>query len=212
MPGPPRRLKVILLLVLLIVLISFYITTSAHTTRTSPFYTRTQDALAAQRAAKEESLGHTDNSATDRSSEKSDLQDTPIDAKPGSVGGDEIRKGLKEAEEAAKAAADRKGDEFHGESGRERAAQVQAAMKEKDEEKKKVEPETEEQSRVKEELNAILKRSPGEFDSESQTRADGPFAVFRRWLDKRSPFALLICGFLLTGALLLLVPIPFPAL
>lgn len=154
MAGPPRRLKIIFLLVLLIVLVTLYITSAGHSTRTSPFYTRTQDALAAQRAAKEESLGHADNAATDS---------TPLDTGP--AGGGDVRKGLKEAEEKAKAAADRKGDDFHGEAGREMAAQIglKDAQEESNEGKKKTEPETEEQGRVKEELNAILKRSPGRF-------------------------------------------------
>jgi len=160
MAGPPRRLKVVLMLVLLIILIAMYITSSGHSTRTSAFYTRTQDALATQRASKEESLGHTDHSPT------VNKDDAQVDTHPTvGVGGmaDDMRKGLKEAEEKAKAAADKKGDEFHGEAGREKAAQIglKDAQEESNEEKKKAEPETEEQSRVKDELNSILKRSPG---------------------------------------------------
>lgn len=168
MAGPPRRLKIIILLVILIVLIALYITSGGHTTRTSPFYTRTQDALAAQRAAKEESLGHTDNAATDS---------TPLDTGPG---GDDVRKGLKEAEEKAKAAADKKGEEFHGEAGREMAAQIglKDAQEESNEGRKKAEPETEEQSRVKEELNAILKRSPGRLNLVCCILPVGPLVVW----------------------------------
>jgi len=159
MAGPPRRLKVVLLLVLFIVLIALYITSSGHSTRTSAFYSRTQDALAAQRAAKEESLGHTDHSLVD------DRPDVKVDGHPTvDVDGktDDVRKGLKEAEEKAKAAADKKGDEFHGEAGREKAAQIglKDAQEEINEGKKKSEPETEEQGRIKDELNSILKRSP----------------------------------------------------
>jgi len=138
-------------------------TSSARSTRSSVFYSRTQDALAAQRAAKEASLGHTDNSPTDGS-----LTDT---------GGDDVGKRLKEAEEAAKKAADRKGEALHGEAGREKAEQMalkdkqeisnagakEAAEDRKEEAKKQPKPETEEQSKVKDELNDILKRSPGMF-------------------------------------------------
>lgn len=161
--ASPRRFKVLLLLVLLAVLITLYITSSARSTRSSVFYSRTQDALAAQRAAKEASLGHTDNSPTD---------DVPVD-----TGDDDVGKRLKEAEEAAKKAADRKGEAFHGEAGREKAEQMalkdkqessnagakEAAEDRKEGTKKQPQPENEEQSKVKDELNAILKRSPSMF-------------------------------------------------
>jgi hypothetical protein len=138
-------------------------TSSARSTRSSVFYGRTQDALAAQRAAKEASLGHTDNSPTD---------DVLVDTE-----GDDVGKRLKDAEEAAKKAADRKGEAFHGEAGREKAEQMalkdkqeisnagakEAAEDRKEEVKKQPKPESEEESRVKDELNSILKRSPSMF-------------------------------------------------
>jgi len=159
-----RRFKVLLILVLLAVFMALYLTSSASSTRSSVFYGRTQDALAAQRAAKEASLGHMDNSPTD---------DAPID-----TGGDDVGKRLKEAEEAAKKAADRKAEEFHGEAGREKAEQMalkdkqeisnaaaKDAAEDRKEEVKKQQPqlETEEQSKVKDELNSILKQSPSMF-------------------------------------------------
>jgi glutaredoxin len=154
-------------------------TSSASSTRSSVFYSRTQDALAAQRAAKEASLGHTDNSPTD---------DTLAD-----TGDDDVSKRLKEAEEAAKKAADRKGEAFHGEAGREKAEQM--ALKDKQESsnagakeeaedrkgevKKQPKPETEEQSKVKDELNDILKRSPS-------------MSAKRAWLKNADGFDLVI--------------------
>lgn len=104
------------------------------------------------------------------------------------AGDGEVGKRLKEAEEAAKRAADRKGDEFHGEYVKEK---VLSDKKAKEGERKvpgvaghytkkelgqpfekplkgqegDKEPtaETEEDHKVKNELNAILKRSPGMF-------------------------------------------------
>jgi hypothetical protein len=173
-----RRLRAFFLLVVLAVLITLYLTASARQTRTSQFYTKTQDALAAAREAKEAGLS--------------------------GPGGDELDVGkrLREAEEAAKKAADRKGDAFHGEEGRKQASIVKEnvaketvasvsaggetkhggprlakvpglAMEEglkkqaaenrrKDQESS---AETKEDHEVKDELNSILKRSPGELST-----------------------------------------------
>jgi hypothetical protein len=169
-----RRLKAFFLLVILAVLITLYLTASARQTRTSQFYTKTQDALAAARQAKEAGLS--------------------------GLGGDEldIGKRLREAEEAAKKAADRKGDAFHGEEGRKQAnivkenaaketaasantggemkhggprqakvpglAMEEGLKKQAAENRKKnaeESAETQEDREVKDELNSILKRSPG---------------------------------------------------
>jgi glutaredoxin len=169
-----RRLKAFFLLVLISVLITLYLTASARQTRTSQFYTKTQDALAAARAVKEVNIG--------------DM--------PGGSDAD-VGKRLREAEEAAKQAADRKGDAFHGEEGRRQASIVrdkqaketvapattddevpkekprvakvpglalEEGLKKQAAENKKMEAEstaeTEEDHKVKDELNLILKKSP----------------------------------------------------
>lgn len=153
-----RRLKTFGLLVFIFVLIALYLTSSARQTRSSQFYTKTQDALAEARAQKEKALGGDSD---------------------GWGGELEVGKRLREAEEAAKKAADRKGDAFHGEEGKRQAQRVasargpersvawkkvmkgEAVLKDKEgpatEEKT---AETEEEHRVKDELNDILKRSP----------------------------------------------------
>jgi len=170
MPSP-RRLKVFALLVLIVFLVTLYITSAARQTRSSEFYTKTQDALAQARAHKEASLQD---------------HESGIGGSDGAVG-----KRLKEAEEAAKRAADKKGDEFHGEDVKEK---VLSDKKAKEDEKAKVDvaegersvagrksmkgsgsseivlkdkepvkeqkPETEEDHKVKNEFNDILKRSP----------------------------------------------------
>ena len=101
------------------------------------------------------------------------------------AGDGEVGKRLKEAEEAAKRAADRKGDEFHGEHVKEKVLSDKKAKEGerkvpgvaghyskkdlgiekplKPEEGKEQTAETEEDHKVKNELNAILKRSPGMF-------------------------------------------------
>ena len=154
-----RRIKAVGLLVVLIIVVTFYITSGARQTRQSSFYTKTQDALAQQRAAREASLGSKDNSI-----------DT--DTNSGAVG-----KRLREAEEAAKKAADKKAEEFHGgeiveDKKKEKVAMdkqqakdaakkggSQGAIKSSKSHKQSDE-ETEEESQVKDELNAILKKSP----------------------------------------------------
>jgi hypothetical protein len=171
-----RRLKAFFLLVLISVLITLYLTASARQTRTSQFYTKTQDALAAARAAKD-----------------AGLRDVPGGADA------DVGARLREAEEAAKKAADIKGDAFHGEEGRRQASIVrdrqakETAAATPDKEEKKDEPrlakvpglameeglrkqaaenkkidaestaETQEDHKVKEELNSILKKSPSTF-------------------------------------------------
>jgi hypothetical protein len=155
-----RRVKTFGLLVFIGVLITLYITASARHTRSSQFYTKTEDALQAARAHKEQALG----------------------ADP-----DDVSIRLREAEEAAKRAADKKGDAFHGEEGRKKAEVVmsrtiereaqrsvtgrkirgsgsEAVLKDKEHpESKEQAAETEEEHKVKDELNDILKRSPSEL-------------------------------------------------
>ena len=167
MPSP-RRIKVFALVILIFVLVTLYITGAARQTRSSQFYTKTQDALAQARAHKESSMQ---------------------DHESGLGAGDgEVGKRLKEAEEAAKRAADRKGDEFHGEHVKEKVLSnkkakegerkvpgvaghytkedlgipSEKALKGQEADKEQT-VETEEDHKVKNELNAILKRSPGMF-------------------------------------------------
>lgn len=165
MPSP-RRIKVFALVVLIGVLVTLYVTGAARQTRSSQFYTKTQDALAQARAHKESAMQ---------------------DRESGLGAGDsEVGKRLKEAEEVAKRAADRKGDEFHGEHVKEKVLNGKKAkegerkvpgvaghyskqdlgimkpLKEKDGDKEQA-AETEEDHKVKNELNSILKRSPGMF-------------------------------------------------
>lgn len=147
---------------------TLYVKGAASETRSSQFYTKTQDALAQARAHKE-----------------SALQDHESGLGVG-AGDSEVGKRLKEAEEVAKRAADRKGDEFHGEHVKEKvlndkkakegerkvpgiaghyskqALGLEKPLKEKDGGKEQT-AETEEDHRVKNELNSILKRSPGMF-------------------------------------------------
>jgi glutaredoxin len=104
------------------------------------------------------------------------------------AGDGEVGKRLKEAEEAAKRAADRKGDEFHGEHVKEKVLSdkkakegerkgpgvaghytkedlglpFEKALKGTEADKEQT-AETEEDHKVKNELNAILKRSPSRF-------------------------------------------------
>jgi hypothetical protein len=170
MPSP-RRLKAFGLVVFLAVLVTLYLTSSARQTRTSEFYTKTQQAM---RAAKEKAQ--------------------PPPGSEESWGGEtEVGKRLKEAEEAAKKSADKKGDAFHGEEGRRQASIVkdrvaaatsapkdpkkggprvakvpglamEEGLKKQAADNKKLEEagaETEEDHKVKDELNSILKRSPG---------------------------------------------------
>jgi hypothetical protein len=167
MPSP-RRVKVFALVILIFVLVTLYVTSAARQTRSSQFYTKTQDALAQARAHKESSMQ---------------------DNESGLGAGDgEVGKRLKEAEEAAKRAADRKGDEFHGEQVKEKVLSDKKAKEGErkvpgvasyytkkelglDQEKplkasgesKEQTAETEEDHKVNNELNAILKRSPGMF-------------------------------------------------
>jgi glutaredoxin len=158
-----RRIKVFALVILIFVLVTLYVTGAARQTRSSQFYTKTQDALAQARAHKESSMQ---------------------DHNSGLGAGDgEVGKRLKEAEEAAKRAADRKGDEFHGEHVKEKVLSdkkakegerrvpgvathytkkelgIEKPLKGQEAEREQT-AESEEDHKVKNELNAILKRSP----------------------------------------------------
>jgi hypothetical protein len=155
-----RRLKAALLLIAVFVLVSIYVTSAARQTRSSDFYTRTSDALA-QRAEEER------------------------DGKALESDESAVHRRLKEAEEAAKKAADKKGAEYHGEEIKSAAENVKAnadagrepvggrprkvlkggatekiLMEGDDKETKKQSPETDEEREAKEEMNYILKRSP----------------------------------------------------
>jgi FtsZ-interacting cell division protein ZipA len=110
-----RRLKGFFLIVVLLVLLTLYVTASARQTRSSQFYTKTQDALDAARVAKQAKL---------HDSEAALGED------------DMITHRLKAAEEAAKRNADKKGDEFHGEETKQKVIKVKESLEEVDEEKK----------------------------------------------------------------------------
>ncbi|KAF2395551.1 glutaredoxin, partial [Trichodelitschia bisporula] len=132
-----RRLRLLGLAVVLFVLVTLYVTAGARQTRNSAFYGKTSDALGAARAAKEAVLRE------------------PTDA--------DVGKRLRDAEDAAKRAADKKAEDFHGEEGKKRVEEMgeksvagRKIMKEVPEEV----PETKEKQRAKDELNDILKRSP----------------------------------------------------
>ena len=151
-----RRVKVFGLMVLLTVFVTLYMTSSARYTRSSDFYTKTQDALQAK----------------DRSEAAKKIETDDVGAR------------LKAAEDAAKKAADAKGQKLQeavtGEdsTGGERSVAGRVMMKDQDENvpgvagvggkpadraAAKQEPETEEDHEVEVELNAILKKSPSKF-------------------------------------------------
>lgn len=140
-------------MVLLTVLVTLYMTSSARHTRSSDFYTKTQDALQAK----------------DRAEAAKKIEMDDVSAR------------LKAAEDAAKKAADAKGQKLQeavtGEdsTGGERSVAGRVMMKDQDEKvpgvagvggkpadraAAKQEPETEEDYEVEVELNAILKKSP----------------------------------------------------
>jgi FtsZ-interacting cell division protein ZipA len=108
-----RRFKAFFLVVALFVLLTLYITASARQTRSSQFYTKTQDALTAARAAKEAKLH---------------------DAEVALGEDDMVTHRLKAAEEEAKRNADKKGDEFHGEEAKQKAIKVKESLEKNDEE------------------------------------------------------------------------------
>lgn len=172
MPGTirSRRFKPILILVVLFTLTVLYITSSARTTRNSDFYQRTQAALQDQR-----------NRAQDHAAAKA----------ADGIGSDEgVAKRLKDAEEQAKAAADRKGELHRAQLGMEELPEeaedeeksvagrktMKADATAKPDDSELAEPaakaqapvkgqqtaETEEEHKVEQELNTILKRSPSE--------------------------------------------------
>ena len=151
-------MKVFGLIVLLTVFVTFYMTSSARHTRSSDFYTKTQDALKVK----------------DRAEAAKKIEIDDVSAR------------LKAAEDAAKKAADAKGQKLQeavtGEdsTGGEKSVAGRVMMKDQDEKvpgvagvggnpadraaaKQEQEPETEEDHEVEVELNAILKKSPSEF-------------------------------------------------
>jgi len=150
-----RRVKVFGIMVLFTVFVTFYMTSSARHTRSSDFYTKTQDALQAK----------------DRAEAAKKIEIDDVSAR------------LKVAEDAAKKAADAKGQKLQeavtGEdsTGGEKSVAGRVMMKDQDEKvpgvagvggnpadraaaKQEQEPETEEDHEVEVELNAILKKSP----------------------------------------------------
>ncbi|KAF2182454.1 glutaredoxin [Zopfia rhizophila CBS 207.26] len=153
MPSP-RRMKLFGLSVLLAVLITLYMTSSARQTRTSDFYTKTQEAL--QTKEYEEAAKQRD--------------------------ADDVSSRLKAAEDAAKKAAQEKSDKYlesvaGASGGNEKSVAGRVIMNERVGDDKPVpgvanvggrprdreaakEPETPEQHEVEVELNAILKKSP----------------------------------------------------
>lgn len=164
-----RRFKPILILVVLFTLTVLYITSSARTTRNSDFYQRTQAALQEQR---------------NRANDKAAAEDGA-----NALGSDEgVARRLKEAEEQAKAAADRKGELHRAQLGMEElpeedpeksvagrkkmsaeattkpdAELAEPAPKDQVPVKGQQTAETEEEHKVEQELNTILKRSPSEY-------------------------------------------------
>jgi len=172
-----RRVRAVLICGIVAIIITLYVSSSASSTRSSPFYTSTRDALSQRQA--EEAHG---------AALESD--DSAVQAR------------LREAEEKAKKAADKKGDEFHSEEFKSKAAKVKAevdmsrasgdggvakkdgsirkdfrggsekvlmeaegkAEKERQKEKEESEKSPEER-KAEAELNYILKRSPSMFPS-----------------------------------------------
>ena len=143
-------------MVLLTVFVTLYMTSSARYTRSSDFYTKTQDALKVK----------------DRAEAAKKIEIDDVSAR------------LKAAEDAAKKAADAKGQKLQeavtGEdsTGGERSVAGRVMMKDQDENvpgvagvggkpadraAAKQEPEAEEDHEVEVELNAILKKSPSKF-------------------------------------------------
>ncbi|KAF2102866.1 hypothetical protein NA57DRAFT_71851 [Rhizodiscina lignyota] len=174
MPTPlrTRRFKPLLTIVVLIVLTVLYLTSSARSTQQSEFYQRTQDAL----------------------SQQDDTNVAGAGTAGEAVGSDaNVAARLREAEEQAKAAADKKGDEHRAALGMEEIPDEKSGAGRKgvvfdDEEEDGMYPyaaedaedhalapaakdqvpvkgkeqtaETQEEHKVEEELNSILKRSP----------------------------------------------------
>ena len=166
-----RRIKATILSAIIAVLILIYVTSSPSTTRSSPFYTSTRDAL------------------TQREAEEADGKALENDDRA-------VQKRLREAEEKAKKAADKKGEEFHGGEIKSAAEKVKAEVdrgravgddrgvarknlkggsekvlmeakgkiqREREEVEKKEESQTPEERKAEAELNYILKRSPSKF-------------------------------------------------
>jgi hypothetical protein len=103
-----RRVKAIFLVVAIFVLLTLYISASARQTRSSDFYTKTQDALSTSRHAKE-----------------ADLAESEV-----ATGEDEmVKQRLKAAEEAAKEKAAKKAEDYHGQEAKQRALKVAESLR-----------------------------------------------------------------------------------
>ncbi|KIW01412.1 glutaredoxin [Verruconis gallopava] len=102
-----RRLKGFFLLAVLLILLTLYITASGRQTRSSEFYTSTQDALSAAKAAKQAKLADMEHALGEDSM---------------------VSHRLKAAEEAAKRKADEKAEMFHGEETKQKALKVKERL------------------------------------------------------------------------------------
>jgi hypothetical protein len=157
-----RRIKAVILLAIVAFLIAIYVASSPSTTRSSAFYTSTRAALN-QREADEANV---------KALESDDLA---------------VQNRLREAEQKAKMAADRKGERFHGKDFKNGAKIVSVAVdhdagvarktlkggsekvlletkgkldKVREEAEKNRATQTAEERKAEAELNYILKRSP----------------------------------------------------
>lgn len=103
-----RRVKAFLLVIVLVGLLTIYISASARQTRTSDFYTKTQDAIDASRRAKD--------------TKKADSEVAT---------GEDIRikDRLEAAATAAKAKAEEKAESFHGNDAKQKALKVAESLR-----------------------------------------------------------------------------------
>ena len=150
-----RRVRLVALLVVIGVVIIFYMSGSAHQTRNSDFYTKTQEAL----------------------------QTKEHEAAAKQRDADNVGSRLKAAEEAAKKSADKKGEKYFDSvegSNSEKSVAGRVKLTEQGADKKKVPgvanlggrprdreaakstEETEEEHEAEVELNALLKKGPSE--------------------------------------------------
>lgn len=163
-----RRLKAFFLVVVLVVLLTLYVSASARQTRSSDFYTKTQDAIVASRQAKEAGLSESEIA----------------------TGEDEmIKHRLKAAQDAAKVKAEEKAETYHGSEAKQKALKVAESLRDdpvKDENDDYVAPKSSKQSKssgkkesgkgeksvagrilVKEDKEAVLK-TKGDDDEEEE--------------------------------------------
>jgi glutaredoxin len=143
--APNRRLKGVIGLIVMTVLVTIYVSTGASSTKDSLFYTRTQEAMA------------------QGTIQQDILKDT--------TGPDTVHQRLRDAEDAAKKAATDKSADFHGEEVVRKGEQIKAELEALggDSAQKVVpgaeKPQDRDAEKVEAELNYILKRSPGKWES-----------------------------------------------